>query len=366
MKICMYSVDEVFKNSTGGVRRFAELMYALMDKGHDVTLYSADSVEVMKKNGCKGECIYNKDMKKDIKRISSFIKNGGYDRVIMFDVRAAAAPMMLYGVDNVYLFLRQDFYLYRKLMLEDKKANKLYKAAFLKTVCFSEYVCLKKAKKIIVQCKFDLDGVILRHPTLKKDIISKSIIQINNINPSWVESKNSVEESDNEKKYDIVFVGNFKDSRKGHDLLIPALKELSDEGLKLKVAIIGDGKQLQQYKDMCNNYTDLDFMGRLNNPMPVIRNSRLMIVPSHVDSCPNTVMEALYNSIPVIGSNKSGIPEILNNPEWLFEMDIKSIKEAIKKAVEPENNKRLLDSQKNRRNELMFNWGHRMVEIVES
>lgn len=365
MKICMYSVDEVFKNSTGGIRRFAELMNALRSRGHEVILYSADSVEMIRHNGWNGACIYNKNKKKDLKRISSFIKNGNFDRVIIFDVKAAI-PMILHGVKNVYLFLRQDFYLYRQIMLEDKNVNKIYSTAFLKIVCLSEYICLKKASKIIVQCHFDLDGLILRHPTLKKEILSKSIIQINNINPSWVKNNNNSEEYDNEKKYDIVFVGNFKDSRKGHDLLIPALDQLSDEGIKLKVAIIGDGKQLQQYKDMCKNYDNLDFMGRLQNPIPIICNSRLMIVPSHVDSCPNTVMEALYNSIPVIGSNKSGIPEILNNPEWLFEMDIKSIKDAIKKAVEPENNKRLIDSQNNRRNELMFNWGNKMAEIVES
>ena len=107
-------------------------------------------------------------------------------------------------------------------------------------------------------------------------------------------------------------------------------------------------------------------MGRLDNPMPVIRNSKLMIVPSCVDSCPNTVMEPLYNYVPVIGANKSGIPEILNNPERVFEMDILNLKKAIKKGLEPEINKRILGLQKIRRSQLMFDGGFRMAEIVES
>lgn len=365
MKICMYSVDEVFKNTTGGVRRFAELMNVLIARGHDVTLYSADSLDKIRTNGCEGECIYNCAKKKEISRICSLIKRGGYERVIVFDVKAAT-PLVLNGISNIYLFLRQDFYLYRKIMLQDKNANSLYSSAFLKMVCLSEHICLKKAKKIVVQCQFDLNGLVSRHPALKSNILSKTTIQINNINPSWVKASQDKEVSYSNKIYDVVFVGNFKDSRKGHDVLIPALQQLVDEGVNLRAVVIGDGVQLQQYRDICKNYPNIEFMGRLDNPMPVIRNSKLMVVPSYVDSCPNTVMEALYNYVPVIGANKSGIPEILNNPEWLFEMDIPSLKKAIKKGLEPETNKRILASQKIRRSQLMFDWGFRMAEIVES
>ena len=54
MKICMYSIDQVFQMHTGGVRRFVELMNALIDAGHDVTLYSADDQENYAKQGIKG------------------------------------------------------------------------------------------------------------------------------------------------------------------------------------------------------------------------------------------------------------------------------------------------------------------------
>ena len=129
MKIGMYSVDELFKNTTGGVRGFAELMNVLIARGHDVALYSADSLDTMRKIGCMGECIYNCAKKKEISRICSLIKRGGYERVIIFDVKAAT-PLVLNRINNLYL--RQDFYLYRKNMLQDKNVNSLYSSAFLK------------------------------------------------------------------------------------------------------------------------------------------------------------------------------------------------------------------------------------------
>ena len=364
MKICMYSVDEVFKPSTGGVKRFAELMNALCERGHDITLYSADPADVIRRNGYSGECIYSGRKQKNIKRIASLIKNASFERVIVFDVRAAA-PLMLHGIKNVCLFLRQDFYLYRKLMLEDQHANRLRKALYLRLLCLCEYLCLKNSEKIIVQCQFDADGIAARHPALKKRIASKTTIQINNANPSWAKCM-PMDDPSCASRYDVAFVGNFKDSRKGHDLLIPALLQLSDEGCKLKAAIVGAGKQLQHYQNLCKDYPEIEFLGRLDNPAPVIRSARLMIVPSHADSCPNTVMEALNYNVPVIGANTSGIPEILNNPEWLFDMDIPCIKRALKRGLQPEINEEIRRSQDQRREELTFDWGKRMAEIVEA
>lgn len=84
----------------------------------------------------------------------------------------------------------------------------------------------------------------------------KSVIQINNVNPSWIVSGGGISNSVR-KNYDISFIGNFKDYRKGHDLLLAAIKELADDGVVLKAAIIGDGKHLdeskKQYKDYAAN-----------------------------------------------------------------------------------------------------------------
>lgn len=375
MNICMYSIDAVFSYGTGGVRRFVELLHALTDMGHRVTLYSADSTDVIRAEGLGGAALSDKRKRsRALPGVSKLffnretlkkIKRAGYDRVIVFDVRAAFS-LAAYNIDNIYLFLRQDMMLYKEIMLKDRHVGRLKRAVFLKGVLFSEALCLSRARKIVVQCKFDLRRLLQRHRLLKKKIIKKAEIQINNINPSWIVESEAAHAGTQVAgpAYDIVFVGNFKDSRKGHDLLLPALERIITSGHKLSVAIIGDGKQLDEYKRRYGNIDGIEFLGRLSDPIPVVSRSRLMVVPSYADSCPNTIMEALYYHVPVIGSNASGIPEILNCKDWLFELNVDSLRGKIEELLEDGRLDELLAAQTKRRDELMFDWGKRVSEIV--
>ena len=95
-------------------------------------------------------------------------------------------------------------------------------------------------------------------------------------------------------------------------------------------------------------------------------NSALLVVPSYADSCPNTVMEGLFYNVPVIGSNRGGIPEILMNREWLFEPNAESLKLKIEDVINNDNLKILKEKQLIRSKELTCDWGYRMRLIVES
>ena len=77
-------------------------------------------------------------------------------------------------------------------------------------------------------------------------------------------------------------------------------------------------------------------------------------------------MEGLFYKIPVIGSNRGGIPEILNKKDWLVEMNAESIAQTIKFYLDDINNKKLKANQQVRRNELLFDWGKKMIDIVIS
>lgn len=366
MKICMYSIDAVFQQTTGGVRRFFELMNALVASDYDVTLFSADTTETIQTYGLKGRTIYDTKHKID-RTVLKEIKKSRFNRVVVFDVRAAYR-LALSGIDNMILFLRQDLYLYRQLSLEDRKANPVYRTLFLKSIVFFESLCLWKARKIVLQCKFDLNNLEKRHIFLAWKIKHKSVIQINNVNPSWVTNRMKKDvgtETGTDNIYDLVFVGNFKDKRKGHDILLPALKQLVEEGFRVESAIIGGGEQLVKYQNLYGKTAGIHFLGRMDDPIQIIQEARLMVVPSYVDSCPNAVMEGLYYNIAVIGANSSGIPEILNNSKWLFELNIEEMKKAIRTALATEVNQNLRKEQWQRRSELMFDWGKTMVKIVE-
>ncbi|MBQ9182020.1 MAG: glycosyltransferase [Bacilli bacterium] len=368
--ICMYSIDNVIGEKTGGVKRFFELTNYFIEEGYEVFLVSKDSIDDMKKMNINGKTLkitsdkmYGLNVIKQNKEIFKFIKEKNFDKVVVFDIRAAIS-LAIYNIKNINLFLRQDLLSYKKIQLESQKINGIKRFITLRLLLFSEFLCLKKSSKIIVQCKYDLDQLCIRHKFLKSKIINNTSIQINNVNPSWIENNKKNIDSNN-SKYDLVFVGNFNNIRKGHNILLKAIEELYNENIIIKVAVIGDGLELEKYKKMYKKFDNIVFLGRIKNPASLIVNSKLSIVPSYADSCPNTVLESLYLNVPVIGSNRGGIPEILNNNDWLFDLNTVSLKNAIKKYLSEEWNEKIKKEQKERKKELEFNWSEKIRNILE-
>ena len=52
--------------------------------------------------------------------------------------------------------------------------------------------------------------------------------------------------------------------------------------------------------------------------MEILKSSKLLIVPSRMESIPQVIKEAFYLKIPVIATNVGGIPELMKNNETGF------------------------------------------------
>ena len=179
--ICMYSIDNVIGEKTGGVKRFFELTNYFIEEGYEVFLVSKDSIDDMKKMNINGKTLkitsdkmYGLNVIKQNKEIFKFIKEKNFDKVVVFDIRAAIS-LAIYNIKNINLFLRQDLLSYKKIQLESQKINGIKRFITLRLLLFSEFLCLKKSSKIIVQCKYDLDQLCIRHKFLKSKIINNDI-----------------------------------------------------------------------------------------------------------------------------------------------------------------------------------------------
>ena len=189
----MYTNDKIYTTSrmTGGLKRFKMLYESLLQKGFDVTLYCGENNDTLKKYNPNAISI-NRDEKKVFlfpsitiflrnRKILKEIRKKKYDDVIVFDVPTAVG-LCINRIKNINLFLRQDLIEYRKIILNDQHKNWLYKWIYLKFMLLCEYICCKNAKKIIIQCEYDLNNLINRHKFIRNKIKSKSYIQINNVN----------------------------------------------------------------------------------------------------------------------------------------------------------------------------------------
>lgn len=359
---------------TGGVRRFMELVRYGFGSGKDIVLCSQTNSSKLQELGVNNH-IKMKGAKRDF--IDKFlfaelallranvqtinqIKKESFDNVVVFDVPPAIGLVLL-GFRNIVLLVRKDLIGYESVN-NPHKGIKYYAKISVQWLC--ESLCLLRSKRIVTQCYYDRDQLIVRHPLLRNCICRKTKIQINNVNPSWGKKFNPVDHKDG--IFRICFIGDFSNIRKGHDLLLAAARQLLSEGYNMEFVLIGDGKQLDFYKNQYQ-HDRIRFTGRLDTATDELVKSSILVVPSRADSCPNTVLEALYSGIPVLGAKAGGIPEILENEDALFELKTEGIVDRLRELYKDKVKlSDLLGAERKRCKELEFNWAEKMFEIIEN
>ncbi len=91
---------------------------------------------------------------------------------------------------------------------------------------------------------------------------------------------------------------------------------LKHKGFSYKMEIIGDGPLYTELKEKIKNYNIEDsviLLGRQCNPKPYYEKAHIYIHPADKEGFGITVAEAMSAGIPVIVSNKGGVPELVEN-----------------------------------------------------
>lgn len=100
------------------------------------------------------------------------------------------------------------------------------------------------------------------------------------------------------------------DNRKGYDLLIDSLSKVESS---FDIAIFGTFKR-QEYVD--DNGRTVYELGQIKNEYTLVEiynAADVMVVPSREDNFPNTILESLMCSTPVVSFNIGGIPDLINH-----------------------------------------------------
>lgn len=120
----------------------------------------------------------------------------------------------------------------------------------------------------------------------------------------------------------LLCVGTQEHDYKGHDTAIEALKLLGESGISAELTLVGTGRLSESLKEMANRLGVADrtnFVGQLpkSKVFEQYRSHHVLLQPSRTEGLPRTVIEAMSQAMPVVGSNVSGLPELLN-PEFMF------------------------------------------------
>jgi glycosyltransferase involved in cell wall biosynthesis len=115
----------------------------------------------------------------------------------------------------------------------------------------------------------------------------------------------------------IGYVGRIR-AEKGLDLLLRALRILSDRGYQLRLVVAGDGPQLDECRELASQLGLAEFIDWLGMISPgdlhaVYSSFDILAVPSRAEGFGLVAVEAIAHGVPVVASRVGGLPEIVEH-----------------------------------------------------
>jgi glycosyltransferase involved in cell wall biosynthesis len=129
--------------------------------------------------------------------------------------------------------------------------------------------------------------------------------------------------------------------QKGQLLLLDAMRQLRDEGVRCKLILAGDGPMRKDCEAKISAYQladDVTITGWISGEQvkELLLASNCMVLPSFAEGLPVVIMEALALRRPVISTYVAGIPELIEPGKtgWLVPAgDVESLKIAMKSML---------------------------------
>lgn len=158
-----------------------------------------------------------------------------------------------------------------------------------------------------------------------KEILSykfKNAITINN--PVEFSMKKNLQKEDY-----IAYVGNVNDNKGILDFIKYANDYLIKHNIKLKIAgRITDKESQEILKCYVKGNSNIEYLGLIDHStvLNIMEQAKAVIVPSKwLENYPTTIIEAQMMGTLVAGTNRGGIPELINDEKLLFDLNSQSI-----------------------------------------
>jgi glycosyltransferase involved in cell wall biosynthesis len=106
------------------------------------------------------------------------------------------------------------------------------------------------------------------------------------------------------------------DEQKGYDYLIPVIPHITKEFEDARFVWVGEGEQKGFLVEKLRRYCVLDtvlLLGYRSDVPRLMKSADLFVFPTHYEGHPFTVLEAMANNLPVVTSDASGIPELVED-----------------------------------------------------
>jgi glycosyltransferase involved in cell wall biosynthesis len=137
----------------------------------------------------------------------------------------------------------------------------------------------------------------------------------------------------------LIFVGTLAQLYKAPDVLIHAVSLCVNQGLNLRLVMIGDGKYRPKLEAQATAWGLKDhvcFLGQLPAGEAIrtqLDQADLFVLPSYQEGLPRAMLEAMARALPCIGSTVGGLPELLPEEDMVPPSDAFALAEKIREVV---------------------------------
>jgi len=147
---------------------------------------------------------------------------------------------------------------------------------------------------------------------------------------------------------DLIFIGELR-HLKGVSELLDAVA-LLNKTRKVTLTITGDGPDRAEFEAK-SSALGLDGVVGFTGALPARQAfglGRLFVMPSHAESFPYVLLEALAAGLPVIATRVGGIPEVLTATDMVPPRDSRALAHAIAVRLDPPDTARMPDALRDR------------------
>lgn len=155
---------------------------------------------------------------------------------------------------------------------------------------------------------------IMQETVFYNKINNKVRVIENYIDSNEVKSKSRQKQSDIEK-IDLVYIGRLEEY-KNPIKFIKIVKGITEYIDDISAVIIGEGPLFNKCNELIATLKlerNIKVIGFLNNPFPIINDSKIVIVPSDREGFGLVAVEGMILGKPIIASNVGGLKEVVDN-----------------------------------------------------
>lgn len=155
-----------------------------------------------------------------------------------------------------------------------------------------------------------------------------------------------------ERAFSFLAVGSLEQMYKAPDIQLEALALLKEQGYKVKLKWMGDGKYKSPMEDYARQLgvdNNVEFVGAVSSERiyEELMSADLFLHVSRTEGLPRAIIEAMVCGLPCIGTRVGGIPELLDEKALIISGDSKALANKIQEFI---SNSTLMNEQ------AMRNW----------